>query len=66
MPTVAVVILAAGDGKRMKSPLPKVMHFAAGKPLVAHVVDAALGAGAAKIALVVPPEHAAIRLDDRR
>jgi len=61
MPTVAVVILAAGDGKRMKSPLPKVMHFAAGKPLVAHVVDAALGAGAAKIALVVPPEHAAIR-----
>ena len=61
MSTVAVVILAAGDGSRMKSALPKVLHFAAGKPIVAHVVDAALGLGATKIALVVPPDHAALR-----
>ena len=61
MSTVAVVILAAGEGSRMKSALPKVLHFAVGKPIVAHVVDAALGVGATKIALVVPRDHAALR-----
>ncbi len=61
MPTVAVVILAAGDGSRMKSALSKVLHFAAGKPIVAHVVDAARGADAAKVVLVVPPAYESIR-----
>ncbi len=36
-----VVILAAGQGKRMHSELPKVLHRLAGKPLLAHVIDAA-------------------------
>ena len=36
-----VVILAAGQGKRMQSALPKVLHRIAGKPLLAHVIDAA-------------------------
>jgi len=36
-----VVILAAGQGKRMRSALPKVLHPLAGKPLLAHVVEAA-------------------------
>jgi bifunctional UDP-N-acetylglucosamine pyrophosphorylase/glucosamine-1-phosphate N-acetyltransferase len=36
-----VVILAAGQGKRMQSALPKVLHKIAGKPLLAHVIDAA-------------------------
>ncbi|MFO1302479.1 MAG: bifunctional UDP-N-acetylglucosamine diphosphorylase/glucosamine-1-phosphate N-acetyltransferase GlmU [Burkholderiales bacterium] len=36
-----VVVLAAGMGKRMRSALPKVLHPLAGKPLVAHVLDAA-------------------------
>ncbi|TKR30569.1 UDP-N-acetylglucosamine diphosphorylase/glucosamine-1-phosphate N-acetyltransferase [Luteimonas gilva] len=36
-----VVILAAGEGKRMKSKLPKVLQKLAGKPMLAHVVDAA-------------------------
>ena len=36
-----VVILAAGQGKRMHSNLPKVLHPLAGKPLAAHVIDAA-------------------------
>jgi len=39
--TTATVILAAGQGTRMKSDLPKVLHHAAGRPLVAWVVDAA-------------------------
>jgi len=36
-----VVILAAGQGKRMRSALPKVLHPLAGKPLLAHVIEAA-------------------------
>lgn len=35
--TLAVVILAAGHGKRMQSQLPKVLHSLGGKPLLAHV-----------------------------
>lgn len=38
---VSVVILAAGQGSRMKSALPKVLHRLAGKPLAEHVVDTA-------------------------
>lgn len=37
-----VVILAAGQGTRMKSTLPKVLHQVAGKPLLEHVIDTAL------------------------
>ena len=36
-----IVILAAGQGKRMHSNLPKVLHPLAGKPLVSHVIDTA-------------------------
>jgi bifunctional UDP-N-acetylglucosamine pyrophosphorylase/glucosamine-1-phosphate N-acetyltransferase len=36
-----IVILAAGQGKRMRSALPKVLHAVAGRPLLAHVLDAA-------------------------
>jgi len=38
---LGVVILAAGQGSRMKSNLPKVLHQLAGKPLLGHVIDAA-------------------------
>lgn len=34
------LILAAGDGKRMKSELPKVLHKVCGKELIAHVLKA--------------------------
>src|SRR3954469_15300149 len=36
-----VIVLAAGQGKRMRSELPKVLHPIAGRPLLAHVLDAA-------------------------
>jgi len=39
--TLDVIVLAAGLGKRMRSELPKVLHPLAGRPLLAHVIDAA-------------------------
>jgi bifunctional UDP-N-acetylglucosamine pyrophosphorylase / glucosamine-1-phosphate N-acetyltransferase len=47
------VILAAGQGTRMKSDRPKVLHAVAGLPMYAHVVRAALRAGASEVVLVV-------------
>jgi bifunctional UDP-N-acetylglucosamine pyrophosphorylase/glucosamine-1-phosphate N-acetyltransferase len=47
------VILAAGEGTRMKSALPKVLHKIAGLPMIAHVVKAAEAAGAGDQALVI-------------
>ncbi len=45
--TLAAVILAAGEGSRMKSDTPKVLHELAGAPLIAHVLATAAEAGAA-------------------
>lgn len=39
--SLEVIILAAGQGTRMKSKLPKVLHAVAGKPMVGHVIDTA-------------------------
>jgi len=44
-----VVVLAAGQGTRMKSKLYKVMHPVMGRPMVGHVVNAALGAKADQV-----------------
>jgi bifunctional UDP-N-acetylglucosamine pyrophosphorylase / glucosamine-1-phosphate N-acetyltransferase len=51
--TCLTVILAAGEGTRMKSSLPKVLHPIAGLPIVGHVAKAVLGSGDTDIALVV-------------
>ncbi len=40
-PPLHVVILAAGQGTRMRSALPKVLHPVAGRPMLAHVIDTA-------------------------
>jgi bifunctional UDP-N-acetylglucosamine pyrophosphorylase/glucosamine-1-phosphate N-acetyltransferase len=47
-----IVILAAGQGKRMHSNLPKVLHPLAGKPLVQHVIDTARSLGPRTLCLV--------------
>jgi len=44
-----VIILAAGKGTRMRSPLPKVLHRLAGMPLVEHVIHVAQNLGAAAV-----------------
>jgi bifunctional UDP-N-acetylglucosamine pyrophosphorylase / glucosamine-1-phosphate N-acetyltransferase len=47
------IILAAGHGKRMKSERAKVLHEVCGQPMIHYVVDAARGAGARTIVVVV-------------
>lgn len=49
----AVVILAAGQGKRMRSATPKVLHHLAGRPIIDHVLDSALTRAEADDVVVV-------------
>ena len=50
--TLNIAILAAGQGKRMRSSLPKVLHPLAGRPLLAHVLDTARKLAADRICVV--------------
>jgi len=52
MKDVAAVILAAGQGKRMMSDLPKVLHTIGGRPMVLHVIDAVRAIGAERVIVV--------------
>ncbi len=58
---VAAVVLAAGQGTRMKSKLPKVLHEVAGKPMVEHVLDAVAAAGVERVVLVVGHNASQVR-----
>jgi len=55
------IILAAGEGTRMRSATPKVLHPVGGLPVVGHVVRAARAAGSQRMALVTGPRHQSIR-----
>jgi bifunctional UDP-N-acetylglucosamine pyrophosphorylase/glucosamine-1-phosphate N-acetyltransferase len=50
---LTAIVLAAGQGTRMKSARPKVVHALCGRPMLHYVVDAALAAGAADVVVVV-------------
>lgn len=50
---LCILILAAGKGTRMKSPLPKPLHMVCGLPILAHILKAAQALGPAAIGLVV-------------
>ncbi len=56
-----VVILAAGEGKRMKSSLPKVLQKIAGKPMLAHVIDCARALAPAGVHVVYGHRGEAVR-----
>jgi bifunctional UDP-N-acetylglucosamine pyrophosphorylase/glucosamine-1-phosphate N-acetyltransferase len=53
MESVKTVILAAGEGSRMKSKSPKVLHKILGKTMIEHVIGASLNAGSKSVCIVV-------------
>jgi bifunctional UDP-N-acetylglucosamine pyrophosphorylase/glucosamine-1-phosphate N-acetyltransferase len=67
MPNLAVVIMAAGKGTRMKSKLPKVLHKIAGKALIEHVLDAVSQIGTERPVVILGHgrEAAEVLLADR-
>ena len=54
------VVLAAGEGTRMRSSLPKVLHPVAGQSLLAHVLEAAPHGAGGSLAVVIGPDHKAV------
>src|SRR5882757_4138605 len=54
------VVLAAGEGTRMRSALPKVLHPVAGQSLLSHVLAAAPKGKGAALAVVIGPDHQAV------
>jgi bifunctional UDP-N-acetylglucosamine pyrophosphorylase/glucosamine-1-phosphate N-acetyltransferase len=52
---LAVIVLAAGQGTRMKSALPKVLHSIGARPMLAHVLATAKALGAVRIVVVTAP-----------
>ena len=57
----AAVIMAAGQGTRMKSPLPKVLHKVGGRTLLDRVIDTVQGVGCERIVVVVGTHSPAVR-----
>ncbi|MGJ4881509.1 MULTISPECIES: bifunctional UDP-N-acetylglucosamine diphosphorylase/glucosamine-1-phosphate N-acetyltransferase GlmU [unclassified Bradyrhizobium] len=60
------IVLAAGEGTRMRTSVPKVLHPIAGESLLAHVLAAAPHGDGASIAVVVGPGHDAVEKEARR
>ncbi len=66
MTDIALIVLAAGMGTRMKSALPKVMHRAAGRSLLGHVLTSAVGLSPKRAVVVVGPDMDAVGLEAQR
>lgn len=58
---LSVIILSAGQGKRMFSAIPKVLHKLAGKPILQHVIDTVLSLPAKKVYIVYGYEGQLLR-----
>src|ERR1700710_1705252 len=64
--TSLTVVLAAGEGTRMRSSTPKVLHPVAGQSLLAHVLRAAPHGAGAALAVVVGPDHQPVAIEVKR
>jgi bifunctional UDP-N-acetylglucosamine pyrophosphorylase/glucosamine-1-phosphate N-acetyltransferase len=64
--TCLAVVLAAGEGTRMRSARPKVLHEVAGRSLLAHVLGAVKAAGTTAAAVVVGPDGDAVTAEAKR
>jgi len=60
------IVLAAGEGTRMQSSVPKVLHPVAGQSLLAHVLGAAPQGADASLAVVIGPDHKAVADEVKR
>ena len=60
------VVLAAGEGTRMRSSLPKVLHPVANQSLLAHVLRAAPSGAGSRLAVVIGPDHQAVADEARK
>ena len=58
--TCLAIVLAAGEGTRMRSAQPKVLHAIAGRSMLAHVLAALRDARQTQTAVVIGPDHAAV------
>src|SRR5690349_12960850 len=65
MADLAVIVLAAGKGKRMFSDLPKVMHQAAGRSLLGHVLTTVAVLAPARLVLVAGPDMPEVAAEAR-
>ena len=64
--TCLAIVLAAGEGTRMRSSRPKVLHEIGGCSLLAHVLAAVRASGATATALVIGPDAAAVAAEGER
>jgi bifunctional UDP-N-acetylglucosamine pyrophosphorylase/glucosamine-1-phosphate N-acetyltransferase len=64
--TSLTIVLAAGEGTRMRSAVPKVLHPVAGQSLLAHVLGAAPRGTGAALAVVIGPGHQAVAEEIKR
>jgi len=64
--TCLAIVLAAGEGTRMRSAVPKVLHAIAGRTLLAHVLAAIGETGVTATAVVVGPEQEDVAAEARR
>ena len=60
------IVLAAGEGTRMRSARPKVLHAIAGRSLLAHVLTAVAGANTSSVAVVIGPGQDAVAGEAKR
>ena len=60
------IVLAAGDGTRMRAIRPKVLHEIGGRSLIGHVLAAVREAGGTEIVVVTAPDRAAVAAEARR
>ena len=64
--TCLAIVLAAGEGTRMRSARPKALHAIAGRSLLGHVLDAVFEAGGTVTAVVVGPGAEAVAAEAKR
>src|SRR5688500_7952845 len=64
--TCLAIVLAAGEGTRMRSARPKVLHEIAKQSLLAHVLAAVRHAGGSSVAVVIGPDASAVSAEATR